>query len=97
MALITQSISTTQTLDQSGAAKVGGTDGGVDYVPSNPADPAVVEENASYAFPTSPDEVFGYTPGSLTAMAQAGANGGQDATNPASLTFPVIRNLHPQR
>jgi hypothetical protein len=38
---------------------------------------------------TSPDAIFGYASGTLKALAQAGANGSQYATDPASLTFPL--------
>ena len=85
----TLGVSTTETLDQSGASVVGGTVGGTDHVPAHPAHPAVVEENAMYAFPTTPDEVYGYAEGTLKAMAQSGANGGQYATSPVTLTFPL--------
>ena len=85
----TLGVSTTQTLDQSGASVVGGTAGGVDYVPSKPAHPAIVEENAMYAFPSTPDEVYGYAEGTLRTMAQSGANGGQYATSPTTITFPL--------
>jgi len=85
----TMGVSTTQTFDQSGSSTGGGTAGGVDFVPSKPANPAIVEENASYAFPSSPDSVFGYPEGTLMATAQSGANGSQYATDPADLTFPL--------
>jgi hypothetical protein len=85
----TLGVSTTQTLDQSGASRVGGTAYGADYAPSRPADPAVVEEFATYTFPTTPDEVFGYAEGTLKLRAQSGAYGGQYVTDPAALTFPL--------
>ena len=85
----TLGVSTTETLDQMGASVVGGTSGGIDYAPANPADPCVVEEHATYVFPSTPDEVFGYAEGTLKAMAQSGADGGQHVTNPADLTFPL--------
>lgn len=85
----TLGVSTMGTFDQSGSSTGGGTAEGVDYMPSKPADPAIVEENASYTFPANPDEVFEYEEGTLKAMAQSGANGGQYVTNPANLTFPL--------
>lgn len=85
----TLGVSTTQTFDQGGSSTGGGTAAGVDYAPSDPANPAVIEQNATYAFPASPDSVFGYASGALKAMAQSGANGGQYVTNPADLDFPL--------
>jgi hypothetical protein len=85
----TMGVSTTQTFDQGGSSTGGGTAGGVDYAPADPANPAIIEENAVYDFPASPDSVFGYASGTLKAMAQSGANGGQYVTNPGDLTFPL--------
>ncbi|MBI2505641.1 MAG: hypothetical protein HYW07_20705 [Candidatus Latescibacteria bacterium] len=85
----TMGVSTKQTFDQGGSSTGGGTAAGVDYSPSDPANPAVIEENAAYDFPASPDSVFGYASGALKAMAQSGANGGQYVTDPANLTFPL--------
>ncbi|MSR82511.1 MAG: hypothetical protein EXS58_06240 [Candidatus Latescibacteria bacterium] len=85
----TLGVSTTQTYNRGGNSKAGGTVAGVDYAPSKPATAATIEQNAVYAFPASPDSVFGYASGSLKAMAQSGANGSQYVTNPANLTFPL--------
>lgn len=85
----TMGVSTTQTFDQGGNSTGGGTTAGVDYMPSKPANPAIVEENAVYVFPSNPDDVFGYAAGMLKTMAQSGANGGQYVTNPSNLTFPL--------
>ena len=85
----TLGVSTTQTLDQSGASVVGGTAFGMDYPPTRPADPAVVEEFTTYTFPSTPDEVFGYADGTLKARAQSGAYGGQYVTDPNGLSFPL--------
>jgi len=85
----TMGVSTTQTFDQGGSSTGGGTSAGVDYMPSKPANSAIVEENAVYVFPSNPDDVFGYAAGTLKAMAQSGANGGQYVTNPSNLTFPL--------
>lgn len=85
----TMGVSTTRTYTQSGNSTGGGTDVGVDYSPAKPANPAIIEENATYPFPSDPDDVFGYAAGTLKAVAQSGANGGQYVTNPANLTFPL--------
>jgi hypothetical protein len=85
----TLGVSTTQTYSRGGNSKAGGTAAGADYAPAKPAPGAIVEQNAVYAFPASPDSVFGYASGALKAMAQSGANGGQYVTNPANLTFPL--------
>jgi hypothetical protein len=85
----TMGVSTMGTYDQGGSSTGGGTAGGVDYMPSKPANSAIIEENATYTFPSSPDDVFGYTDGTLKTMAQSGANGGQYATNSSSLTLPL--------
>ena len=82
-------ISTTQSYSQGGNSKAGGTVGGVDYAPSKPASSAIVEENATYTFPATPDDALGYAAGTLKAMAQSGTNGGQYVTNPSNLTFPL--------
>ena len=86
----TKGISTQQTYSQGGSSGAGGTSaGGTDYAPSKPANASVIEQNATYSFPSTPDDVFGYAAGTLKALAQSGANGGQYVTNPASLTFPL--------
>ena len=46
-------------------------------------------DSTDVACGTSPDAIFGYASGTLKALAQAGANGSQYATDPASLTFPL--------
>lgn len=86
----TMGVSTTQTYDQGGASRAGGTAaGGIDHIPAKPADASIVEEGATYTFPSDPDAVFGHPSGSLKAMAQSGVNGGQYVTDPAHLTFPL--------
>ncbi len=85
----TMGVSTTQTYVQSGASTGGGTDSGIDYTPSKPANPAIIEEHAVYSFPASPDEVVGYPDGYLRAVAMSGVNGSQYVTDPAALTFPL--------
>jgi hypothetical protein len=85
----TMSVSTTQAFDQGGSSTAGGTAGGVDYEPEKPADPLIVEENATYEFPGSPDAVFGYEEGTLKALAQSEEDGSQYVTDPSELTFPL--------
>lgn len=92
----TLGISTTSTLHQIGNAHVGGTDDSVDYVPSDPVNPSVVETGAVWpnGFPNTPDKVMGgdsagYPEGTLKSIAQSGFNGSQYVTNPSSLTFPL--------
>jgi len=86
----TMGVSTTQTFDQGGVSKAGGTTaGGIDHIPARPADASIVEEGATYIFPSDPDAVFGHPSGSLKTMAQSGVNGGQYVTDPAHLSFPL--------
>ncbi len=85
----TMGVSTTSYLEQSEDSKVGGTSGGIDYTPSTNPNSAIVEEYATYTPPSTPDEVFEYAEGTLKAMAQSGANGGQYVTDPENLTFPL--------
>lgn len=94
----TLGISTTSEFDQSGSAKVGGTNDslGVDYVPSKPANSSIIETEAVWpnGFPNTPDKVMGgdsagYPEGTLKSIAQSGFNGSQYVTDPSSLTFPL--------
>ena len=85
----TMGASTTQAYTQSGNSNGGGTSSSVDYSPSKPANPGIIEEQITYTFPSSPDAVFGYNDGELKAMAQSGANGGQYMTDPANFTLPL--------
>jgi hypothetical protein len=83
-------VSTVATLTQRGNAKLGGTTvAGLDYAPSKNPTSGIIEEGATYSFPSSPDAVFGHDPGTLKALAQAGADGSQYVTDPATLTFPL--------
>lgn len=90
-------ISTMTTFDRQGNAKAGGTDTGeIDYIPSNPADPAIIEEGAIWVggFPDTPDKVMGgvaagYPEGTLKSIAKSGINGSQYVTDPSNLTFPL--------
>ena len=92
----TLAVSTVGDFDQGGASTGGGTDNGVDYPPSSPANANIYEENAAWSggFPATPDSVLGgasqgYPEGKLKALAQSGANGGQYATDPSTLHFPL--------
>jgi hypothetical protein len=86
----TKGVSTTQTLLQSGSSKVGGTGSdGIDHIPAKPGHVDVIEEFAPGPFPNGPDGILGYATGSLKAMAQSGANGGQYVTDPALLSMPL--------
>ncbi len=81
----------------SAATRIGGTGiEGIDYIPANPFNPAVVATNQVLpnGFPNTPDSVFGgassgFPEGTLKAVAQSGINGSQYVTNPAKLTFPL--------
>ena len=85
----TMGVSTTSYLEQSELSKVGGTSGGTDYAPWIPANSAILEENGTFCFPTTPDEVMGYSEGTLKSLAQSGADGGQYVTDPEDITFPL--------
>jgi hypothetical protein len=80
----------------SSSSKVGGTALGVDFVPTNPVNPAVVMTNQSIAggYPGTPDSAFGgadmgYPEGTLKAVAQSGVAGSQYVTDPAKLKYPL--------
>ena len=80
----------------SGSAKLGGTALGVDFIPTNPANPAVVLVNQTYpgGFPNTPDSAFGgpsfgYSEGTLKAIAQSSVGGSQYVTDPALLRYPL--------
>ncbi len=80
----------------SGSSKVGGTALGVDFVPTNPANPAVVLLNQTMpgGFPATPDSAMGgpangYPEGTMKALAQSGVAGGQYVTDPAQLKYPL--------
>ena len=80
----------------SGSTKLGGTALGVDYVPTNPANPAVVMVNQIYpdGFPNTPDSAFGgssmgYQEGTLKAIAQSGVGGSQYTSDPSLLKYPL--------
>ncbi|MBI1923301.1 pilus assembly PilX N-terminal domain-containing protein [Candidatus Poribacteria bacterium] len=86
-------ISTVQTFQQEGASKVGGTADGVDYSPSKPGNPAIIETNADWSaeggFPNTPDKFVRLPEGTLKFIAQSGKNGSQYVTDPSLLTFPL--------
>jgi hypothetical protein len=87
---------TTSNYLNGGAAKVGGTAGGTDYIPLKKYEPSVVALNQVYpgGYPTTPDSVFGgtakgYPPGTLEAIAKTGALGSQYVTDPLDLKYPL--------
>lgn len=92
----TKGIWTTQTYDQSGNSKVGGTYKGSDYIPSKPGSPDIIDTNATYpgGYPETPDGILGgsangYPEGTLKSIAQSGVNGSQYVTDPSTLTHPL--------
>ncbi|HTK80761.1 MAG TPA: hypothetical protein VL633_00565 [Bacteroidota bacterium] len=84
--------STASTFIQQGSPSVGGTtEEGVDVAPTgNPQDTIVIRLNQPYpgGFPTSPDSAFGYTEGTLKALARSGFAGSQYVVDPAKLSSP---------
>jgi hypothetical protein len=79
-----------------GGATVGGTVGGIDYVPSDPAAPGLLQENSPYpgGYPGTPDSVmggakYGFSEGTLKSIAQSGSGGSQYVTDPSLLTWPM--------
>jgi hypothetical protein len=84
---------TTGTYTQMGTSDLGGTHLKIDYVPSNPANPNVIQENQLWpgGFPNSPDEVMGgpakgFPEGTLKSIAQSGISGSQYVTNASGLS-----------
>src|ERR1041384_878897 len=80
----------------SSSGKVGGTAAGIDFVASNPANPAVVLLNQIMlgGYPTTPDSAmggatYGYTEGMMKSIAQSGVAGSQYVTDPAKLKSPL--------
>jgi hypothetical protein len=87
---------TTETFDQAGACKIGGTNIFIDYAPAKPANVNIIKQNQVYTgdFLDSPDKVFGgaangFPEGTLKAVAQSGVNGSQYSTDPASISYPL--------
>lgn len=72
-------------------AKIGGTKDGIDYPPSFPHNPNVIEENYDWggSFPNSPDKILGYPEGTLKSIAQSGINGSQYVTDIHRLRLPL--------
>ncbi len=79
---------TNATIDQGGSADIGGYAGGIDYVPSDPGDPAIITEGGTEAVDT-PDAAIGIPEGTLKSLAQRGIGGSQYITNPANLVLPL--------
>ncbi len=90
----TYGIWTTKTFTQGGSSEIGGTNLGVDYIPSLPADPSIIAENQTWPggiTPTTPEQVFTNLPNgfSFKELAQSGDGGSQYVTDPKNLTFPL--------
>jgi hypothetical protein len=72
------------------SAKIGGTYNQVDFPMTYPENPLVIElYDWGGSFPKSPEEVLGFTPGTLKTLAQSGTNGSQYVTDLKKLTFPL--------
>ncbi|MEI7812196.1 MAG: hypothetical protein WCJ01_07200, partial [Ignavibacteria bacterium] len=87
---------TTQTLTQSGASTIGGTNLGVDIAPAKTGNEAIIKTSQPWpgGYPSSPDSILGgpangYPEGTLKAVAQSGINGSQYCTNPSTLHYPL--------
>ena len=84
-------VSTTGSFDTGGNASVGGStaaDPQVNIAPVKSGYETIVEENALFTPPATPDAVFQLPEGTLKSMAQKGG-GSQYVTNPSLLTFPL--------
>jgi hypothetical protein len=85
-------VSTSLSFVNVGGADIGGTDpDGIDYPPTFPENPNIIEENYHWGgtFPDSPDEVLGLEEGTLKQIAQSGEGGSQYVTNPKTLNYPL--------
>lgn len=87
---------TTGTYSQGGASKVGGSNSGVNYLPSRPAHSNTIATKQKYdgGYPTSPDSILGgpdggLEEGTLKKYAQSGENGSQYVTDPSKLKAPL--------
>lgn len=89
----TLGISTTSILTQDGSSDIGGTFSGTDYAPSDPFGPGIpfiIEENAAWIPPATPEDVLGLTVvDQLKTLAQSGIKGSKYVTDPSELTFPL--------
>jgi len=86
----TLGISTRSTYSQGGNSRVGGTYNGTDYAPSKPGNSNIIETNATWTAPTTPEEVLGLTQvDQLKTLAQSGIGGSQYVTDPANLAYPL--------
>jgi hypothetical protein len=85
-------VSTKSTYSRGGNSKVGGTDKSVspaqDIAPAKSGYNNVVQQNASWAAPTTPDQALNLPNGTLKGIAQTPGKG-QYVTNPSNLTFPL--------
>lgn len=87
---------TLKQFDETMGGATGGTFNGVDYPPSHPANPLIVQSFQTWpgGYPTSPDSLltalgFAIPEGTLKAVAQSGAGGSQYVTNPILLNSPL--------
>ena len=78
---------------QMGTSDLGGTHLKIDYAPSSPPNPNVIQQNQIWldGFPGSPDQVMGgpakgFPEGTLKSIAQSGIKGSQYVTDPTSLS-----------
>lgn len=92
----TLGIWTTGALSQSGSSKIGGSNGGTDYTPTNPANSNTIGTAQSFTggYPTSPDSILGGPAAglpeeTLKAYAISGAGGSQYVTDPSKLKEPL--------
>ncbi|MBE2280308.1 MAG: hypothetical protein IAE91_07950 [Ignavibacteriaceae bacterium] len=92
----TLGIWTSGSLLQSGSSKIGGSNGGTDYTPMNPANSNAIGTAQAYpgGYPTSPDSILGgptagFPEGTLKAYAMSGAGGSQYVTDPDKLKTPL--------
>ena len=89
----TLGISTLSTYERDGASTVGGTDTtvfpAVDIAPRKVGIENIIEENAAWEPPLTPEDVIGLDAATLKTIAQSGYNGSQYVTDPAEITLPV--------
>jgi hypothetical protein len=71
-------------------AGIGGTKDSIDYPMSFPENPKVIDQYAwGTNYPKTPDQVFGYTEGTLIEIAKSKKNGSQYVTDIKHLKFPL--------
>jgi Tfp pilus assembly protein PilX len=86
-------ISTRSTYSRGGNSRVGGTNLGTSPVtniaPTISGFEPIIEANATWSPPLTPDEGLGLPEGTLKSYAQSGAGGSRYVTDPSSLTMPL--------